>query len=187
MAGMRRVSLNMRKRLVWLAALVGAVVLVAASCGSDDGNTASAGEDSDGSVDPATVELRNVETGVTTNLAEATDPADGKPTLAFFWAPFCPSCRSEAPILDELAVAQGDKLNIVGIGTRDDLAYAEEFRESTGVENFPLLWEETGDSWVNFGVVSQPYLILLQGGREIKRWPGGAPEDLILAEIGKLS
>ncbi len=184
---MSRVSVNMRKRLVWLAALVGAVVLVAASCGSDDGNSASGGEDPGGSLDSATVEMLDVATGATTTLAEATDPPDGKPTLAFFWAPFCPSCRSEAPILDDLAAQEGDKVNIVGIGTRDDLAYAEEFRESTGVENFPLLWEETGDSWVNFGVVAQPYLILLQDGREIKRWPGGAPDDLILAEIGKLS
>jgi len=183
----------MKIRFLWLGALIAAFTLVAASCGADDSASNAGGEiggvvaPDAGAAGPAFVELVDVGTGETTSLNEALYPGNGNPTLAFFWAPFCPSCRVEAPELDDLAASHGDEINIVGIGTRDDLAYAEEFLESTGVENFPLLWEESGQSWQDFGVIAQPYLILLDDGQEVQRWPGGATDEMILSELSKLT
>ncbi len=62
----------------------------------------------------------------------------------------------------------------MGIGTLDDLDYAKDFLADTGVTNFPLLWEPTGESWAVNSVSAQPYMILRHDGMEIERWPGGA-------------
>ena len=177
----------MKTRFLRSAALIVAMILVAASCGSTSTDTDAAGStpveaddstpaDAVGAEGPVVVNLVDVGSGESTTLGQATNSYE-KPVLAFFWAPYCPSCRSEAPHLDELAATHGDDVQIVGIGTQNDLEYAEEFLDSTGVENFPLLWEETGQSWQEFGVIAQPYLILLNDGREVKRWPGGATPD----------
>jgi hypothetical protein len=76
---------------------------------------------------------------------------------------------------------------MVGVGTRDDLDQARDFLADTGVTNFPLLWEESGRSWVDNAVAAQPYMILIgPDGEELQRWPGGASVVQIenaLAEI----
>ena len=45
---------------------------------------------------------------------------------------------------------------VVGLGTQDDLALAQEFVERAGIASFPMLWDETFDSWAALGVFSQP-------------------------------
>lgn len=45
---------------------------------------------------------------------------------------------------------------VVGLGTQDDLALARDFVERTGTASFPMLWDETFDSWAALGVFSQP-------------------------------
>ncbi|MEZ5267739.1 MAG: hypothetical protein R2789_03930 [Microthrixaceae bacterium] len=99
-----------------MALILGAFALVAGACGSDDATASSGdtqstdaqasldGTDSEGSVDSADgeaegtsegVEMIDVATGEKVDLEEALTP-DGKPLLAWFWAPFCPTCRGEA-------------------------------------------------------------------------------------------
>lgn len=134
------------------------------------------------------ISMVDVASGATTTLAEALEPSDGKPLLAWFWAPFCPTCRGEAPVLDEFMAANADRVSLVGIGTRDDLEYAEEFLATTGVQNFPLLWEGTGRSWVDNAVAAQPYMILFDAsGEEVQRWPGGASVTQIENALAELS
>jgi thiol-disulfide isomerase/thioredoxin len=124
------------------------------------------------------VAMRDVATGEATTLRAALT-SDGRPVLAWFWAPHCPTCRGEAPDLDAFMAEHGDEVMMVGIGARDDLDLAEEFLERTGVENFPLLWDRSGESWRAFEVLAQPYLVLIEDGEVVERWPGGAsPEEI---------
>ena len=178
-----------------LALILGAFALVAGACGSDDATASSGdtqstdaqasldGTDSEGSLDSADgeaegtsegVEMIDVATGEKVDLQEALTP-DGKPLLAWFWAPFCPTCRGEAPELDSYISENSDRVDLVGVGTRNDIEYAEDFLSDTGVSNFALLWEPTGQSWVDNAVAAQPYMILIDAnGEEVQRWPGGA-------------
>lgn len=170
-----------------LLTVLAAAALVAGACASDDAATDSAGgtdsgseesgdqtEGSDEGASTGEVVMTDVATGESVELAAALTP-EGKPLLAWFWAPFCPTCRGEAPELDAYMADNGERVDLVGIGTRDDLDYAEGFLEDTGVSNFALLWEPSGESWVDNAVAAQPYMILFDAdGEEVERWPGGA-------------
>lgn len=158
--------------------IVAVVGLSACSSGSDDTVAAA---------DTQGIELVDIATGDTTSL-DAALAADGdKPVLAWFWAPHCPTCRGEAPELDAFMADNADEVSMVGIGTRDDYALAEDFLADTGVQHFPLLWEETGDGWATFDVTAQPYLILLDGDEVVERWPGGATPQEISDRLAELS
>jgi len=166
------------KRLV--VAALAATALVAVSCGSD-------AESAEGEMlDVPSVEMTEVATGDTTDLATALDIDGDKPTVAWFWAPHCSTCRGEAPALDEFMGENADRVNFVGIGSRDDFEYAEGFLADTGVENLQLLWEGTGESWASLGVTAQPYVILIDDGEAVQRWPGGVSPEVLDVELDKL-
>lgn len=150
-------------------------------CGSDD----VAAEPEEVNLIP--LEMTDVATGDTVDLDEALRGDGDTPTLAWFWAPHCPTCRGEAPTLDRYAAETAGEVNLVGIGTRDDFALAEDFLESTGVTNFPLLWEPSGESWVNFDVVAQPYLLLLDGTEVVERWPGGVAPEVVQQRLADMA
>lgn len=42
-------------------------------------------------------------------------------------------------------------MTVVGIGSQDDLAFAERFVSRTGT-TFTMLWSDSGESWRHFGV-----------------------------------
>lgn len=70
----------------------------------------------------------------------------------------------------------------MGLGTQDTLAEAEEFMVDHGVESFPLLWDESFESWVALGVASQPGAILFAAdGTPLQGWRGIFDEDEVLA------
>lgn len=73
---------------------------------------------------------------------------------------------------------------VVGIGTQDSLGEAEDFLSDTGVRSFPLLWDESYESWRPFGFRYQPSAVLLSAdGRELARWNGSVDPDAVLAEL----
>jgi thiol-disulfide isomerase/thioredoxin len=141
---------------------------------SDETPDAPAGDEPVDGPAEGSVQMTDVATGESTDLEAALASEDGKPVLAWFWAPFCPTCRGEAPELDAFMADNTDHVKMVGIGTRNDIEQAEGFLEDTGVTNFPLLWEPSGQSWVDNAVAAQPYMILIVDGEDVERWPGGA-------------
>lgn len=69
----------------------------------------------------------------------------------------------------------------MGLGTQDTLGEAEEFRTAHGVESFPLLWDESFESWLALGVTSQPGAILFAAdGTPLQGWRGIFDEAEVL-------
>lgn len=156
-----------------------------AACGSGDGDRVAGAGPPDEATGP--IEMVDVATGETESLESALTPTDGKPLLVWFWAPFCPTCRGEAPELDQFMADNAQRVDLVGIGTRNDLEQAEDFLADTGVSNFPLLWEDSGRSWTENSVAAQPYTILIDAdGEEVERWPGGASVTQIEQALAEL-
>ena len=58
-----------------------------------------------------------------------------KPCIIDFYADWCGPCKMVAPILEELAVEYGDKLNIYKVDTEKELELASAF----GIRSIPSL------------------------------------------------
>lgn len=71
---------------------------------------------------------------------------------------------------------------MIGLGTQDDGDLAVDFVESGQLFSFPMYWDDTFESWVTFGVASQPAAALLSpAGEVLGSWRGMFPVDEVLA------
>ena len=69
---------------------------------------------------------------------------------------------------------------MIGLGTQDSLGEAEDFVEDYGT-TFPMLWDESFQSWIELGVSSQPTAVMFTPeGTIITGWVGPFPEDQVL-------
>jgi hypothetical protein len=67
------------------------------------------------------------------------------------------------------------------LGTQDSAGEAVDFVERYETYSFPMYWDETFDTWLAFGITSQPAAALLSPtGEVLGAWLGGFPEDEIL-------
>lgn len=107
-----------------------------------------------------------------------------KPILLWAWAPHCSICAGEAPAVEAFSKENANAVTVVGLGTQDDLALAEDFVSTYGVSTPQMLWDPGFESWQALQITGQPTWVLLSpGGEEIGRWQGSLPEDEILAKV----
>ncbi len=172
--------------IVATLAVLGVVALAGCSASSEptgSGTSSAAPDSNDQSQSPVgfvpDLPVLDVTTGQEVNLADAAVP--GKPTVYWAWAPYCPTCRAEAPEVQRFAQAHADEVTVVGIGTQNDAGQAREFVETTGLTTPIMLWDKSGISWRAMGIRSQPTVVLVDAdGQHIDTWIGGLPEEEIL-------
>ncbi|MCL7424742.1 redoxin family protein [Streptomyces sp. YS415] len=181
----------MRARAL-VPAVLAAALLTVTGCGSDD---------SSGSAGASTPEASSA-----TSAAEQAPPSDaggagaevpealafsgttvdgkpfdgktlaGKPTVLWFWAPWCPKCRAQAAETAKVAADYAGKANVVGIAGLDKNAAMKDFVSETGTGSFTHLSDEDGDLWKRFEVTEQSrYVILDKAGKTVYEGvlPGG--------------
>ncbi|WP_116048416.1 redoxin domain-containing protein [Amycolatopsis palatopharyngis] len=152
-------------------ALAAVVVLTLAACGGEPGTAgdpdASAPEAKAGSSqpEPASPEDQPAQSaGVPEELDFTATTLDGaafsgaslagKPAVLWFWAPWCPSCRAEAPAVAKAADA--NSVTFVGVAAQDSPEAMRDFVDQYGVGNFRHLEDENADIWRRFGITYQP-------------------------------
>ena len=87
----------------------------------------------------------------------------GKPTVLWFWTPWCPFCNIEAPGVSEVSAAN-PKVTFVGIAGRSDAGQMQGFVSKYNL-NFTNLNDADGSLWARFGVPWQPaYLFVRPDG-----------------------
>ena len=83
-----------------------------------------------------------------------------QPVLVDFWAPWCGPCRVVAPVLEEIAAEQGDKLRVVKLNVDDNQRTAAQY-----------------------GVMSIPTMIVFKNGQPAKTIVGAYPKKKLEAEL----
>ena len=90
----------------------------------------------------------------------------GKPTVIWFWAPWCPTCKGQTPNISDLATEYAGEVNVVGVaGLSDDVAGIEDFASHTsGITN---LTDSPGDIWRHFEIVEQSVFTVLDANGKV--------------------
>jgi thiol-disulfide isomerase/thioredoxin len=89
----------------------------------------------------------------------------GKPAVLWFWAPWCPKCRGEAPGVAETVTSVGASVTFVGVAARDQVPNMQKFVEQHGLGTFTHLVDTDLAIWKRFGVVEQPaYAFITKDG-----------------------
>jgi len=96
--------------------------------------------------------------------AEVLEASKNKPVLVDFFAVWCGPCQMQAPILEQVSEAIGEKA-VVG----------------------KLNVDEAGDVAQKFGVMSIPTLIIFKDGKPAKQFVGVQMKDSLLADLTNLA
>lgn len=102
----------------------------------------------------------------------------GRPAVLWFWAPWCPTCRAQAPAVSALSAQYDGEVAVVGVG---GLADADDIRGMAQDVTGPThLLDEEGAVWRHFGVTAQStYVVLDAQGAVVAE---GYLDDAALAE-----
>jgi thiol-disulfide isomerase/thioredoxin len=144
--------------LGWLLALT---VLAVAGCGGSDPG-------GDTSPDPPATEQLLAFTATTLDGK----PFDGmslagKPTVLWFWAPWCPICLGQAPGVRAAVEEYADEVNIVGVAGLASAEAMPEFVRLAKVESMTHLADEAGEVWKRFEVTAQSVFVLIDTAGQV--------------------
>ncbi|MGQ0465711.1 MAG: redoxin domain-containing protein [Sporichthyaceae bacterium] len=181
---------NLRRRALALPALATTGLLVLAGCGSGGADAAAppppaiaqdqppaaptqdqppaAAADSPKAV-PA--QLQFTAAAVDGSTIEGAALAS-KPTVAWFWTPWCSICRKESGTVSSMASKFGDRINVVGIAGKGSVADMARFVSDTGVGGFRHAVDADGGLWSRFGVIGQPSFAFIGSDGKVEVVPG---------------
>ncbi len=83
-----------------------------------------------------------------------------KPVLVDFWAEWCGPCKMVAPVLEEIAGENADKLSIVKLNIDENPGTARDY-----------------------AIMSIPTMAVFQGGKIVKQIVGAKPKAAILKDL----
>ncbi len=119
---------------------------------------------------------------------EAFDGAvlQGKPTVLWFWAPWCPTCRAQIDGVSTLAQANAGAVNVVGVGGLDESAAIDDFADDVPSEEVVQLSDPDGGVWRHFGVTTQSsYVVLDAEGATVAQ--GYLDDDELVSVVADLA
>ncbi|GAB2566593.1 thiol:disulfide interchange protein [Paractinoplanes abujensis] len=92
----------------------------------------------------------------------------GKPTILWFWAPWCATCASEAQSVRDLQEEYGDKLSFLGIAGMGGNKDMHQFVKDLEVGNVTHLDDGAGKIWKKFKITEQSLYVVLDRDGEVR-------------------
>lgn len=111
-------------------------------------------------------------------------PAAGKPTVVNFWASWCEPCRTEMPLLQQMAEFYSDRLVLQAVNFKER-AVAVQRHVRNAAWTVPVLLDPSGAGAQAWGVKVFPTTIGFDA-RGRPRWRVTGEYDWTTAEAGKL-
>lgn len=160
------------------ALLLGAVLLLSGcgSSGEQAADTPTAGSSSD------TASLAFTSKTLDGSSFDGAQLA-GKPAVLWFWAPWCPTCRAQAPAVSSLAEKHGAEVSILGVGGLADVSDIRDYAQE--VDGPIHLIDPDGAVWRHFGVTAQSTYVVLDadGGVVVE---GYLDDSVLAAKVAEL-
>lgn len=91
----------------------------------------------------------------------------GVPTVLWFWAPWCPTCRAQVSGVEAVADQFAGEVNVVGVGGLSDSDAIIDF--ARGVAGPTHLVDEEGAVWRHFGITAQSTFVMLDADGKVVR------------------
>lgn len=113
--------------------------------------------------------------------------ANKKPTVLWFWAPWCAICKNESAFITAAAQQYKNKVNFVGVGALGSREELVEFVGLTGTSNFTNLDDSSGKLWNRFGVIIQPTLLFIDTKGNITTKVGPSDERFLAKRLAALT
>jgi len=101
------------------------------------------------------------------------------------WASWCATCRSEHPVIRRYAAQSGTP--VLGLNYKDSLPEAKAWLQRFGDPYQAVLFDERGDTGIDFGVIAVPesFIIDKQGMIRYKQ-VGMVTDEVMATTIGPL-
>jgi thiol-disulfide isomerase/thioredoxin len=189
---MERVLTTMRTNRVRFAALLLPLALVAAACASDDGTTATVAEDEriqqGPTADTDEADGARAFTAQTLDGDEFTSASlAGTDTVLWFWAPWCTTCRAEAPDVNAAAATHDGSVQVIGVAGRGEVDEMQGFVSDTDMARLTHLVDSDGSIWSSFGVAAQPAYAFIDDTGEVEVVVGAMGEERLSARMDQLA
>jgi thiol-disulfide isomerase/thioredoxin len=112
----------------------------------------------------------------------------GTDTLLWFWAPWCPVCQREAPVVASLAEEYAGRVEVLGVGgLSGDLRAMQDFVQRGGVGGVTHLADTDGSIYARFGVTQQYDIGVLDDSGDVRVVTGPLSEAELRAEMDALA
>jgi thioredoxin 1 len=99
---------------------------------------------------------------VTDDSFEADVLQNSKPVVVDYWAEWCGPCRQVAPVLEEIAAENADKIDVVKLNVDENPKVA-----------------------LKYGIMNIPTLGVFSGGQVVKEIVGARPKSALLRELAE--
>ncbi len=175
-------------RLKVLIILATATVALTA-CGSDAPTTTDSSA-ATATVDPPAADGSAVAAKQLNFTAKTTDgdtfegtSLAGKPTVVWFWAPWCHICKGEAP--NVRAAAESSGVEFLGVAALDGVGAMKGFVKKYDL-GFTNLADTKAAVWAKFGVTSQPSYAFISADGAVDVVPGSLSASELKAKIAAI-
>ena len=104
----------------------------------------------------------------------------GTPTVLWFWAPWCPTCRAQIPTVSAIGEEYAGRVNVIGVGGLDTQGEIEAL--AGRIDHVTHLIDDEGTVWKHFRVTAQStYTVIDADGAIVHEGylDNGALEDLV--------
>lgn len=169
-----------------LLAVLFATVLVMAACGGGAG-TDSSGTGSADSEDAAPGGPPPFSAATLTGGEIDTASFEGRPTVLWFWAPWCVICRAEAPDVAEIAAELADDVDLYGLAGRGETSAMEQFVDQTGTGGLTHVVDDDGSIWSSYGVTAQPAFAFIDADGDYDVFVGTLGPDALRERMQELA
>ena len=110
-----------------------------------------------------------------------------KPTVIWFWAPWCAICKNESAYIVAAAEKYKGKVNFLGIGALGSNEEMVDFVSHTSTSIFPNLNDSEGKLWNRFGIVIQPTILFIDAKGKITSKVGPSDEEFLAKKLVTLT